>query len=129
MIFMTRRLDKISHQIIKEISEIVREELVDPRIGFVTFTYAEVDSDLNHAKIYFTVLGDEKEKKSTYYALKHASSYLRNALKERIRLKRIPELEFIYDESVDKSMKIFEKIVEIKSEKEKKDDFGDSGEE
>lgn len=123
---MSRRTEKISHQIIKELSEIVRNELVDPRIGFVTFTYAEVSPDLSHARIYFTVLGSEKEKKSTYYGLKHASNFLKNALKERIRLRRIPDLEFVYDESVEKGMKVYEKIVEVQSAKKKEVDNGDS---
>jgi ribosome-binding factor A len=122
---MSRRTEKVSHQIIRELSEIVRDELVDPRIGFVTFTHAEVSPDLSQARIYFTVLGSEKERKSTYYALKHASSFLKNALKHRIRLRRIPELEFVYDESVDRGMKIFEKIVEVQSAGNKEDEDAD----
>lgn len=92
MMAMARRLDKISSQILKELSEIVRDELTDPRIGFVTFTHADVSPDLSHARIFYTVLGSEKERKSTYYGLRSASGYLRHALSERMRLKRCRNL-------------------------------------
>jgi ribosome-binding factor A len=110
---MGRRLDKISTQLVKELSELIHNELTDPRIGFVTITHAEVSPDLSHARVFFTVLGSEKERKSTYYGLRSAAGYLKHALMERLKLKRIPELEFVYDESVDKSMQIYEKIIEI----------------
>lgn len=115
---MSRRIDKISSQILKELSEIVRDELTDPRIGFVTFTHADVSPDLSHARIFYTVLGSEKEKKSTYYGLKSASRYLRHALSERMRLKKMPELEFVFDENFDRGMKVYEKIMELQKESE-----------
>lgn len=119
---MGRRTDKISSQLLKEISQIVHDELTDPRIGFVTFTHAEVSPDLSQARIFFTVLGKDKEKKSTYYGLRSASKYLRHALYERLRLKKVPELEFVYDESMDKGMRVYEKIVEL--QKESRDEEG-----
>lgn len=124
---MSRRLDKISSQLVKEISDIVANELTDPRIGFVTFTHADVSPDFSHARIYFTVLGKEKEKRSTYFGLKSATGYLKHALTKRMRMKRVPDLEFVYDESVDRSMKIYEKIIQI--QRERKDESGsrDSG--
>lgn len=115
---MGRRLDKISNQLVKEISELIHNELTDPRIGFVTITHAEVSPDLSHARVFFTVLGREKEKKSTYYGLKSAAGYIRHALMERLKLKRIPEIEFVYDDSVDKGMKIYEKIIEVQKKED-----------
>ncbi len=64
------------------------------------------------------MLGEEKEKKSTLYALINARHYLKNALKERLKLRRMPELEFIYDDSIDKSIKLLEKIEEIRKRDE-----------
>lgn len=123
---MGRRLDKVSAQLLKEISEIVHEELRDPRIGFVTFTHAEISPDFSHARIFFTVLGKEKEKKSTYYGLRSAAGYLKHALIQRMRIKRVPDLEFVYDDSVDKGMKIYEKIIEIQKGKSSEGSSEDS---
>ncbi|MCX7831948.1 MAG: 30S ribosome-binding factor RbfA [Actinobacteria bacterium] len=119
---MSRRIDKVSSQLVREISDIVANELTDPRIGFVTFTHADVSPDFSHARIYFTVLGKEKEKKSTYFGLKSATGYLKHALMQRMKMKRVPELEFVYDESVDQSMKVYEKIIEV--QRKRKDESG-----
>lgn len=115
---MSRRTEKVAAEIVKEISDIVSNQLTDPRIGFVTFTDAEVSPDLSSAKIYFTVLGGEKEKKSTLAGLISARHFLRTELGRRLRLKRLPELRFVYDESVEHGMRIFEKLQQLKKEED-----------
>lgn len=111
---MSRRIERYAGQLVKEVSELVSEELTDPRLGFVTITQAEVSADLSLATIYFTVHGGEKEKNASLAALISARKYLRAELGRRIRAKRVPELRFEYDDSIDQGMKIFEKIREIR---------------
>ncbi len=72
----------------------------DPGIGFVTITRVQVTADLQHARIHYTALGDDKARTSTARALGRASVFLRRQIGARLRLRRVPELEFLYDESI-----------------------------
>jgi ribosome-binding factor A len=75
-------------------------EVHDPGIGFVTITRVQMTPDLQHARIHYTVLGDEKARASTAKALGRASAFLRRQIGSRLHLKRVPDLVFLYDESV-----------------------------
>ena len=94
----------------EQISYIIAHDVKNPDINFVTITGAKVTSDLSLAKIYFTVL-DQSKIKETLSALKDASGYIRHELRERIEIRQIPELEFVYDESIEYGNKI-EKIID-----------------
>ena len=72
----------------------------DPGIGFVTITRVQVTPDLQHARIHYTSLGDDKARANTARALARAAVFLRRQIGSRLRLKRVPELEFLYDESI-----------------------------
>ncbi len=107
---MSIKIDRIASNMVKEISMILMEEVKDPDIKFVTITDCKVTNDLSFAKVYFTVLDIEK-KESTLLALNNASGFIRKELAERIEIRHIPELEFIFDESIEYGNKI-EKIIE-----------------
>lgn len=107
---MTIKNERINSNMQKEISYIIANEIKNPNIKFVTITACDVTSDLSYAKVYFTTLGDSKE---TLKGLKNAKGYIRRILADRIELRHIPELEFIYDESIEYGKKIEEKIKEI----------------
>ena len=111
-----RRPERIASQIREEISRIIAGELHDPRIGFVTVTDARISPDLRHAKIFVTVLGTEDEAVQALDALKHASGYIRHQLGAVIRLKHIPELHFVFDDTINTAAR----IEEILSEEVKK---------
>lgn len=115
---MTKRTSRISEQILRELSKIISEELTDPRIGFVTLTGAEVSEDLSQATIYFTVLGGEKERRDSFAGLISARRFLKAALGKKLNIRRIPELRFEYDESVNRGIRIFEKLQEIKEKRD-----------
>ena len=107
---MSIKIDRIASNIVKEISYILATEVKDNDIKFVTVTDAKVTNDLSFAKIYFTVL-DEGRKKETLLALKNASKFIRRELADRVDIRHIPELEFVYDESIAYGKKI-ENIIE-----------------
>ena len=107
---MTIKNERINSNMQKEISYIIANEVKNPNIKFVTITACDVTSDLSYARIYFTTLGNPKE---TLNGLKSAKGYIRRILADRIELRHIPELEFIYDESIEYGKKIEEKIKEI----------------
>ncbi len=107
---MSFKIDRIESNMVKEISYILMTEVKDPNVKFVTVTAAKVTSDLSFAKIYVTVLNQDYIKE-TLKALNNAKGFIRNELKERMDIRNIPELEFIYDESIEYGNKI-EKIIE-----------------
>ncbi|NLC70502.1 MAG: 30S ribosome-binding factor RbfA [Desulfuromonadaceae bacterium] len=97
----SRRPHRIGDQIQKEISSLLTRGLKDPRIGFVTITGVDMTPDLHLAKVFYTVLGDETSRRDTERGLKKAVPFLRHELGQRIRLRYIPDLMFVYDSSLD----------------------------
>lgn len=108
------RPDRVGDQIREELSELlVRGEVHDPGIGFITLTRVSVTADLQIARIYYTQIGDEAAKKATRRALDRALPYLRRRVGGGLRLRRVPEFEFRFDESVEHQARIEELINEI----------------
>lgn len=97
---MSIKTERIADNIQKELSYILALEVRDEDIKFVTITDVQVTTDLSFAKVYFTVL-DDKKKESTLKALKEASGFIRRELSKRVDIRYIPELKFVYDESID----------------------------
>lgn len=116
------RIDRISEEIRKEISDIIRTEVKDPRIASMsTIIKAEVTKDLRHAKIYVSVLGSDEEKNSTIEGFKKASGYIRRELGTRMDIHYIPELHFELDTSIEYSIQISKKLDELRLNQEEKD--------
>ena len=113
---MSIKQERINDQLIEQISYILKMEVKNKDIDFVTITDANVTSDLSSAKIYFTVL-DESKKETTLKALESASGFIRHELFDRMDIRQIPELTFIYDESIEYGKRIEEKIKEINNDK------------
>ncbi|HWP99029.1 MAG TPA: 30S ribosome-binding factor RbfA [Vicinamibacterales bacterium] len=104
---------RVGDQIRDELGELLRREVKDPGIGFVTVTGVEVTGDLQIARVYYTTLGGPEERERTRRALERARPFLRRLLAERIRLRRAPELEFRFDESIERADRIERLIQEI----------------
>ena len=95
------RPQKVADLIQRELSDLLRREVRDPRVGMVTLTSVDVSPDLSHAKVFFTIL--EKDKKDeTSQALRRAASFLRSQMARRMSMYTTPELRFVYDESVER---------------------------
>lgn len=114
------RPERIANEIRESVSEIIRDELKDPRIGFVTITRVEVTPDIRNAKIYFSCLGEDDAKKSAAEGLNSAVGFIRKGLGERLRLRFTPELLFRLDESTEYSIHLNEIFDKIRKEKESK---------
>jgi len=108
---MSVKTERINDMLVEQISHIIAEDVKNHGIGFVTITDAKVSNDLSFAKIYYTCLDDTK-RKETQAALDSASGYIRNCLKEAIDIRNIPELKFVYDESIEYGNRIDELIEE-----------------
>jgi ribosome-binding factor A len=96
----SNRPERIGEAVRDEISLMLAREVHDPGIGFVTLTRVKVTPDLQIARVYYTTLGDEKAQRETAKALRRAAPFLRRQLGQKIRLRRVPEIEFHYDESI-----------------------------
>ncbi len=106
------KIDRIASSFVKEISYILANEVRDQDIRFVTVTDCHVTNDLSFAKVYVTVL-DEQKRDVTLKALNDAASYIRRLLADRVDIRHIPELTFVYDESIEYGQKIEEIIEDI----------------
>ncbi len=110
---LTHRVERIQEQVREEVSQMLATEVRDPGVGLVTVTRTKVTGDLSLARIYWTIIGDAAERKKTVKALERATGFVRHLLAERLGLRRVPEVKFIYDESVAAQSRIEEIILEI----------------
>ncbi|WP_144549061.1 30S ribosome-binding factor RbfA [Bacillus sp. X1(2014)] len=98
---MSHRANRVGEQMKKELGDIIGRKIKDPRIGFVTVTDVEVSGDLQQAKVYISVLGDEEQRENTLKGLAKAKGFIRTEIGHRIRLRKTPEIIFEWDESID----------------------------
>ena len=114
-----RRVDRIEEQLRIELSEIVEREIQDPRVHFVTMSRVRVTPDLGHARVFITVLGTPEERKKALQGLRSATHFVKRSLAKRLHhLRRIPDLIFEYDETIEKDMRLEQLLEQIKTEPE-----------
>jgi len=112
------RAQKLAETFKKEIAFVIQKHLNDDRIGFVSITDVIMSDDLTNAKIYFSCMGSEQEQKRTMRGLFSAKSFIRSSLAKKVRLRQVPELQFIKDDSLERGSKIIEKLNQLKQERE-----------
>jgi ribosome-binding factor A len=109
------RPDRVADQIRDELAQLLARDVHDPGIGFVTITRVVVSPDIQQARVFYTVLGDEKARRDSGRALDRALPFLRRQIGGRVRLKRVPDLKFIYDESIAGQDRIEQLLDEIRA--------------
>jgi ribosome-binding factor A len=97
---------RVADEIQRNMAELIQMELSDPRIGLVTVTAVDVTHEFEHARVYFTVLGDQDKIEETTKALNHAAGFLRRELAHRLKLRTTPQLKFIYDTSLEQGNRL-----------------------
>jgi ribosome-binding factor A len=102
-----RRVDEAVREVL---SDAITKQLKDPRVGFVTVTAVETAPDLRRARVFVSVLGDAKVRKRSMQGLRSAHGVLQRAVAAELRLKHTPTLEFVYDDTLDRGMRIAELI-------------------
>ena len=107
------RPDRVADQIRAEVSQMLAREVHDPGIGFITVTRVQVSPDLQLARVYYTTIGSESQRRATVKALQRALPFLRYQIGKRLRLRRVPVLEFFFDKSVEHQARVEELIREI----------------
>lgn len=113
---MSVRQEKVQAQLVQDLSEMIRRDLKDPRLGFVTLTGAEISRDLRHAKVFISVLGGDEERNQTLKALNSAAGLLRGEFARRAHLRVAPELEFRFDEGIERGQRIFDLLHSVEDD-------------
>ena len=107
------RPGRVADQLRAEISDLLTRQVHDPGIGFLTITHVKVTPDLQVARLYYTTLGDARARRETERALERVTPFLRRHLGRRLRLKRVPELEFFFDEAIERGDRVERILQEI----------------
>lgn len=105
-----RRQQRVAEEIQRRSSQFIREELKDPRLGFLTITGAEINSDLTHATIFVSVLGDEEQQRQTMQALQRARGLIKRDIGDWLRLRTVPDIHFKLDQSIERGTRILQLI-------------------
>ena len=116
------RPDRVADQIRGELASLLAREVHDPGIGFVTLTRVQVSPDLQLARVFYTALGDDKARAASSRALERAAPFLRRQIGARLRLKRAPELTFVYDEAIAGQDRIEQILNELGKARDLNDD-------
>lgn len=106
----SQRARRVGDEIQRELAELLRDEIKDPRVGRVTITAVEVTSDLSHAKVFFTHLAGRDHAAEAVAGLQHTAGFLRSALSHRLKLYSVPQIHFAYDDSIESGMRLSQLI-------------------
>jgi ribosome-binding factor A len=112
-----RRQQRIAEEIKRRASQFIREELRDPRLGFLTITDVEVNSDITYATIFVSVLGDETEQRDTMEALRRAKGLIKRDIGDWLRIRVAPEIIFKHDQSIERGVRILQLMRTLEQEK------------
>ena len=114
---MAHRIERVNNLIRQEVSELLHRQVKDPRLGsFVTITEVSTSPDLRYAKIFVSRIGSDNEKQETLNGLAAASGFLRNELAKRLELRRIPELRFQWDSSIERGVHLLNLIDKVSAD-------------
>jgi ribosome-binding factor A len=102
----TGRMRRVDEAIRQVIGDAVAGDLKDPRVGFVTVTDVRTSADLSHARVYVSVLGDDEQREASLEGLRSAHGFLQGRVASELRLKRTPTLEFSYDDTTDRALRV-----------------------
>lgn len=122
------RLERLNESIKELLSQLIEQSVKDPRVGLVTITGVEVTRDLETAKVFYTVLGGDEDREQSKKGLASAAAFLRKTIGRELKLRNAPALRFIYDDTLDRSMKIEQALRDITRDenRDEKDKDGES---
>src|SRR4051812_20689540 len=118
------RASRVGDQIQAELASLLTREVHDPGIGFLTITRVAVSPDLQQARVYYTIIGDDTVKRESARALERARPFLRRQVGQRLRLKRVPELTFFFDDSIEKGDRVGRILQELRTGRAGRPDGG-----
>ena len=117
----SQRAHRVGEQIQRELAQLLRDEIKDPRVGRVTITAVDVTADLAHAKVFFTHLAGREHGDEAVHALQHTAGFLRSELAHRLSMYSVPQLQFAYDDSIESGMRLSKLIDEAVAQDRKRE--------
>jgi len=111
-----RREDQLSGAITRELSDLIRTRMKDPRIGFASITGVELSHDLRYAKVFVSVMGSPEEQRETMRGLESANGFLRRELAQRLTIRHVPEIAFRLDESIARGARVLDLLKQVEQE-------------
>ncbi|MFZ5816396.1 MAG: 30S ribosome-binding factor RbfA [Bacillota bacterium] len=115
-----QRAARVGEEMREILARLLRDEVKDPRIGFVSIVKVEVSGDIRHAKVYVSVLGNDQQKKDSLKGLSSAAGFLRSEIAQVLQLRYTPELHFVLDESIEHGQRIAQLLVDVQREQKEK---------
>lgn len=113
----SRRIERINEQLRAEISELISRQMKDPRLhGMISVTEVETASDMRHAKVFVSILGTDQERAESFATLQRATGFFRHELRDRLRIKRTPELELRLDTSIERADHLMRLLRQVEAE-------------
>jgi ribosome-binding factor A len=113
------RPERVGEEIRQELARMLARDVHDPGIGFVTLTRTKMSPDLQLVRVYYTTIGDERARRDTQRALERATPFLRRQIGARVRLRRVPEVRFEFDRSVEHQDRIEQILIDIEAERQR----------
>ncbi len=114
---MSHRIERINNLIRQEISELLQRQVKDPRLGtFIAVTEVSTSPDLKSAKVFVSRISNQEEKEETMQALEAAAGFLRKSLMKNLRLRRVPDLYFYWDDSIERADRLFRLLDQASAE-------------
>jgi ribosome-binding factor A len=118
---LSHRVERVAEQIREEVSQILATEVADPGIGLVTVTRVRVTADLSLSRVYWTLLGEAADRARTEKSLRRAAPYVRHLLSSRLALRRVPEVQFLFDQAVAAQDRVERILAELHAEEAARD--------
>lgn len=112
-----KRSDRVGDLLLELVSQLLTKEVSDPRIGPIALTGAEVSKDLRHARIYFTLMAKEEGRAEVLAGLKSATGFIRGKIAKELKLRFVPTIEFVYDETRDQARRIEDLLKQVKEDR------------
>jgi ribosome-binding factor A len=116
-----RRIARLEQQIKARIAQIIVRDMADPRLGFITITKVKLDRELATCKVYWSALGDEKERRLQEHLLAHARKFVQHEVAEILTTRTMPQLRFVYDESIEGALRVNNLIKKLADERAAKE--------
>ena len=112
---VSQRTERVDELLRQEIGSIVTRDVADPRVGFATITSVETTADLRHAKVWVSVIGQPEEREATVAALRRAMPFVRHELGSRLRIRRIPDLHVLLDDTAERGTRVLQLLSDLEA--------------
>jgi ribosome-binding factor A len=117
-----RRVHRLENQIKARVAEVLQQEIADPKLGFVTVSGVELDREIKLCKVYWSILGDQRDRHQSQEALDRANGFIRRQIAQVLHTRTVPVVRFVFDESIEGAIRVNNLLTELREERERRED-------